>query len=88
MKITMLRNPAARFGCELQEGQTGKVDADLGRRLVAMGIAVELQPSIVETVEPEVKEKPTQKIRGVSKSPEVSKPTEPAVSKSKDNASK
>lgn len=41
MKITMLRNAAAHIGCKLQEGQTGEVDADLGQRLVAMGIAVE-----------------------------------------------
>lgn len=39
MKVSMRRNPAAAYGCQLREGDTGTVDDALGRRLVAAGIA-------------------------------------------------
>jgi len=40
----MLRNPAARYGCELRERETGTVDDAIGRALVAAGIAVCVDP--------------------------------------------
>jgi hypothetical protein len=40
MKILMLRNAAASFGCKLTEGETGDVDKSLAEALIARGIAV------------------------------------------------
>lgn len=44
MKVLMLRNPASNVGCELTEGQTGEVSDNLGRQLVASGLAQCLDP--------------------------------------------
>jgi len=41
MKITMIRNPSRRFGCELMEGQTGEVSDNLAASLIDAGLAVE-----------------------------------------------
>jgi hypothetical protein len=41
MKITMIRNPSRRFGCELMEGQTGEVSDNLAVSLIDAGLAVE-----------------------------------------------
>jgi hypothetical protein len=57
MKITMLRNPAASFGCKLGEGQTGDIDKELAERLIELNIAV-----------PFVKE---EKIKGVPEEPQI-----------------
>ena len=43
MRVQLLRNPAAELGCRIQEGEIGEVDAPIGRRLVSLGIAVELE---------------------------------------------
>jgi hypothetical protein len=71
MKILMLRNPSSSLGCELQEGETGNVSKELGGRLVALGIAVEV----------EVEQKPRRQaaaVTGVAPKPSVAeaKPAE------------
>jgi hypothetical protein len=40
MKILMLRNAAASYGCKLSEGESGDVDKELAETLIARGIAV------------------------------------------------
>lgn len=54
MKVTMLRNPAAKLGCKLTEGQTGEVPTDIGRELVKAGLAVCLDqaPVAIKAVPP------------------------------------
>jgi hypothetical protein len=67
LKVKLLRNPAAAYGCRLREAQTGIVDDELGRRLVAAGIAeclddapatavraVPPQPAIAQAAPPEI----------------------------------
>jgi hypothetical protein len=44
VKVFIRRNPAAALGCRIAEGETGIVDADIGRKLVALGIADCLDP--------------------------------------------
>lgn len=44
MKVLMIRNPAAKAGCKLQEGETGDVPDALGKSLVANGLAQCLDP--------------------------------------------
>lgn len=39
MKITMLRNAASKYGCKLNEGETGEVDDALAADLVDAKIA-------------------------------------------------
>jgi hypothetical protein len=46
VRVHMLRNPAASYGCGLKEGQTGDVEPSIGRVLVALGIAEELPEPI------------------------------------------
>jgi hypothetical protein len=58
MKITMLRNAARSYGCELVEGQTGDVAKDMAERLISAGIAVVVN----------VPEKP---VKAVAKAPEI-----------------
>lgn len=67
MKVLMRRNPAAAYGCKLQEGQTGSVDGALGRRLVAAGIAISLDDC------------PTPPVRAVPPSPAIADATPPAI---------
>lgn len=43
MKVNMLRNPGRALDCELTEGETGTVDTALGEKLVAAGIAIEIE---------------------------------------------
>lgn len=45
MKIRMLRNASASYGCTLHEGETGDVDPVLGRSLVDAKIAESLDPA-------------------------------------------
>lgn len=62
-KITMLRNPAAVYGCSLKEGETGDVEEPLARVLVERSIAVVVdmpkeikavpEPPSIAGVEPE-----------------------------------
>ena len=72
MKIQLLRNPAASVGCKIREGETGEVSDSLGGQLVQMGIAREI------ATEEAVEAKP-QKVKGVAKTPEVSKPRAPEI---------
>jgi hypothetical protein len=44
VKVFLKRNPADALGCRIAEGETGDVDANLGRQLVALGIADCLDP--------------------------------------------
>ena len=72
MKVKILRNPAASVGCPLVEGQTGDVPSNLGRQLVANGLAVCLdpkpepikaipdKPAIAEAAKPEIAATPKQ----------------------------
>jgi len=50
MKITMLRNAAAKFGCKLSEGETGEVDNELAQELVDAKIAVPAEEKSVKAV--------------------------------------
>lgn len=38
--ITMLRNAAKSYGCDLKEGETGEVDSSLAKQLIKDKIAV------------------------------------------------
>ena len=42
MEILLLRNPSVSFGCELKEGETGNVSKELGGKLIALGVAIEI----------------------------------------------
>jgi hypothetical protein len=77
MQIKLLRNPSVSFGCTLQEGESGEVDASLGQSLVSLGIALELPPKV----------KPEAKVKGVAKAPAIAKAAKPVIAESKDNAS-
>lgn len=68
MKVYLERNPALHFDCELQEGQTGQVADDLGRKLVAAGIAKCLDPP-----------KSKKQIEAVPEQPEIAESKQPAV---------
>lgn len=46
MKVKMLRNAASSLGCRIPEGQTGDVDDVTGKKLVAFGLAVCLDPPL------------------------------------------
>ena len=83
MEILLLRNPSVAFGCELKEGETGRVSKDLGGRLVALGIAVEVEK------EPKQKKQPAA-VKGVSPKPSVadSKPAEIAGESKEDQGDK
>jgi len=66
MKVQMLRNPGAAWGCNLAEGETGTVDTLTGKRLVAAGVAVEI-------VEPKQEPKP-EEIKAVPATPAIAEP--------------
>lgn len=52
MLIQMLRNPSRTLDCSLLEGQTGEVSDSLGRKLVALRIAIDVTPAeLPKTVE-------------------------------------
>lgn len=65
MRVCMLRNAASHLGCELNEGDSGNVDRDLGERLVRLGIAVE-----IESKAKPVKAKDST-VKGVSPKPSI-----------------
>lgn len=67
MKVFIIRNPAAEFGCELFEGETGTVSDDLGNLLVSKGIAKCLDKLPKETV------------KTVSQSPAIAEAKPPAI---------
>lgn len=52
-RIELLRNPAAAFGCDLVEGETGDVDASLAETLIARGIARAVEPKTLKGVSEE-----------------------------------
>ena len=54
MLIKLLRNPAARLGCKLYEGETGSVSESLGQQLVSLGLAEEATQAaaVVRGVDP------------------------------------
>ena len=56
MKILMLRNAAASYGCKLSEGETGDVDKEMAETLIARGIAV---PGKIEAVPEKPNVKPS-----------------------------
>lgn len=70
MLVKMLRNPAAAFGCRIPEGETGKVDPMLGRKLVSLGLAVCVDPPQAD---------PPPVIRAVPEPPAVAQPEPPAI---------
>lgn len=73
MEILLLRNPSISFGCELKEGETGKVSEELGGKLVALGLAVEIEkPAKAVEIKgvpttPAIGKKPATKIAGDAK---------------------
>lgn len=71
MRVYMLRNAAAGFGCELKEGETGVVNRDLGERLIGLGIA-----QLIEEAKPARARQST--VKGVSPKPSIAevKPAE------------
>jgi hypothetical protein len=73
MEILLLRNPSSSLGCDLKEGESGRVPKELGGRLVALGIAVEIEK------EPRPR-KASANVKGVSPKPSIAdaKPAEMA----------
>lgn len=69
MLIQMLRNPSRTLDCSLLEGQTGEVSDSLGRKLVALRIAIDVTPAELPKTVEAVPEEPA--VIGV---PEVSTP--------------
>jgi hypothetical protein len=71
MEILLLRNPSISLGCKLKEGETGNVSKELGGRLVALGIAVEIERELKP-------KKASAPLKGVSPKPSVAdaKPAE------------
>lgn len=73
MKIEMLRTPSKVFGCCLKEGDIGNVEADVGKALIAAGIAVcrdikpEAAPAEIKAVEPEVVSEVTPEVKPVGR---------------------
>ncbi len=57
MKITMLRNPARHYGCDLTEGETGEVEDKLAEFFVNAGLAVAVATPAKKKIEA-VPEKP------------------------------
>ena len=78
-----MRNPSVAFGCELKEGETGRVSKGLGGRLVALGIAVEIEK------EPRQKKASTS-VKGISPKPSITdtKPAKIAGDKKEDQGDK
>lgn len=50
MKITMLRNAAAKFGCKLSEGETGEMENEVAQQLIDARIAVPAEEKTVKAV--------------------------------------
>lgn len=57
MKITMIRNAARHYGCDLKEGETGEVDDKLAESLISAGVAVAVATPSKKKIEA-VPEKP------------------------------
>jgi hypothetical protein len=56
--VTMLRNPASAFGCNLHEGETGEIAQPLAEQLVRLNLAVMVStPKSIQAVpeEPSIK---------------------------------
>lgn len=68
----MLRNPAANVGCRLQEGESGEVHDNLGRTLVAAGLAkcLDQPPEVIVTI-------PDEPIKAVPHDPPVQAGVQP-----------
>lgn len=86
MKVLMRRNPASNVGCELTEGQTGEVPDNLGRQLVASGLAQCLDPPKKEPPK-KIKAIPDPSVSAVPPRPAVADKSLPSpLNKSDDNA--
>lgn len=75
MKVLMLRNAASSVGCLLREGETGDVPDNMGRQLVAFGLAECLDPP----KEQPPKQEPPKKIEAIPEPPIEAVPEKPAV---------
>ncbi len=75
MLIKLLRNPAARLGCELHEGETGNVSESLGQQLVALGLAEEATEAVAV-------------VRGVDAAPAIAAPKSAEIVGQKKKAAK
>jgi hypothetical protein len=75
MLIKLLRNPAARLGCKLHEGETGNVSESLGKQLLALGLAEEMTVSI-------------EHVRGIDPAPAIAAPVPPQIVGQKKKAEK
>ena len=68
MRIKLLRSPAAALGCRIAEGESGEIDDAIGRQLVSLGIAIEIeQPKPA----PVVRAVPDEPAIAESKAPEI-----------------
>ena len=77
MRIKLLRNPADSLGCRIAEGESGEIDDAIGRQLVSLGIAIEIeQPKPA----PVVRAVPDEPAIAESKAPEIA-PAKPAQRK-------
>jgi hypothetical protein len=84
MKVFIKRNPARLWGCELAEGDTGEVDDELGRILVAGGIADCLdEPPKPGTVEKATADLEAYRLKAVPEQPVIAEAKPPAVKKTK-----
>lgn len=80
MKVLMLRNPAAVVGCQLREGETGEMPDNMGRVLVASGLALCLDPPKATPPKKEfIQAIPEPPIEAVPPSPAIVTPSRPPV---------
>jgi hypothetical protein len=70
VKVRMLRNPAASYGCRVAEGETGEVPDNLGRQLVSQGLAECLDPPPAAEPEPPPPE-PAPVVRAIPEPPAI-----------------
>jgi hypothetical protein len=68
VKVLLLRNPAAELGCRIREGESGEVDEPIGRRLISLGIAIEIEQP-----------KPVPVVRAIPEEPAIAKAKAPEI---------
>jgi hypothetical protein len=87
VKVIIIRNPARSLGCELQEGETGEIDDDIGKVLVARGIANCLDEPEPEpkpgTVEKATADLEAYRVQAVPEQPAIAESAEPAIAPKK-----
>ena len=75
MRIKLLRSPAAALGCRIAEGESGEIDDAIGRQLVSLGIAIEIEQP-----------KPAPVVRAVPGEPAIASAKAPEIAPAKASA--